>query len=177
MLIDPNRFPHGVHRWVALRTPARWEKRLADALATANVPVYLPLMTRLTVSDGRRRAVQVPVFGGYLFCSEPEFLGNPAVPAGTRAKIAQVLRPPAPDRLRAELRAVADLLADRELIQERTVGRVGDVVRITGGSMTGYEGPIVRVEPQRWQVVLEISFLGARLEVEVDERLVERVSG
>ena len=159
-----------------MRTPARWEKRLADALAAAEVPVYLPLMTRLTVSEGRRRTARVPVFGGYLFCSERDFLGNPAVPDGTRAKIAQVLRPPAPDQLRAELRAVADLLADRELIQERTVGRVGDVVRITCGSLAGYEGPIVRVEPNRWQVVLEISFLGARLEVEVDERLVERVS-
>jgi hypothetical protein len=177
MVMDPSCFPHGVDRWVALRTPARWEKRLADALAAAEVPVYLPLMTRLTVSDGRRRAARVPVFGGYLFCSELDFLGNKSVPPATRAKIAQVLRPPAADRLRAELEAVADLLADRELIQERTVGRVGDVVRITGGSMAGYEGPIVRVEPHRWQVVLEISFLGARLEVEVDERLVERVSG
>ena len=49
------------------------------------------------------------------------------------------------------------------------------MVRITGGPMTGYQGKIVRVKPNRWQVVLEVSFLGARLEVEVDERLVERV--
>jgi transcription antitermination factor NusG len=69
---------------------------------------------------------------------------------------------------------MAQLLTNRELVQQRLVGQVGDVVRITGGSLRGYQGKIVRVQPNRWQVVLEISFLGARLDVEVDERMVER---
>ena len=168
-------FPEAVTRWAALRTAARWEKKLADLLSAAGVPVFLPTMTRLTSYTSRRRTVQVPVFGGYVFCSEPDFRGSAAVTPGTRAKVAQVLRPPDPERLRAELRAIAELLTDRELVQERLAGAVGDVVRIVGGPLTGYQGTVVRVKPNRWQLVLEVSFLGARLEVEVDERLVEKV--
>jgi hypothetical protein len=173
--VDSSAFPEHVERWAALRTAARWEKKLAGLLADAGVPVFLPLMTRLAESHGKRRATQVPVFGGYVFCSEPDFLGNPKVTPGTRAKVAQVLRPPDPQKLRAELLSIADLLTDRELVQERLVGGVGDVVRIVGGPLTGYQGTIVRVKPNKWQLVIEVSFLGARLEVEVDERLVEKV--
>jgi transcription antitermination factor NusG len=172
--VDPQQFPTDVDRWAALRTAARWEKKLADGLAALGVPVYLPLMTRLTSYKDKRRAVQVPVFGGYVFCSEPDFLGNKAITPGVKAKVAQVLRPPDPAGLKTELAAVADLLTDRELVQERLVGAVGDVVRIVGGPLTGYQGTIVRVRPNKWQVVLAVSFLGARLEVEVDERLVEK---
>ena len=173
--MDVTSFPDVPGPWAALRTAARWEKKLADLIAAAGVPVFLPLMTRLTTYRSKRRAVRVPVFAGYVFCSEADFLGNPAITPGTRAKVAQILRPPNPDMLRAELKGIADLLTDRELVQERLVGGVGDVVRITGGPLAGYQGEIVRVKPNKWQVVIEVSFLGARLEVEVDERMVERV--
>ena len=36
-------------------------------------------------------------------------------------------------------------------------------------------GRVVRVKPNRWVLVIEVSFLGARMEAEVDERLVEKV--
>jgi transcription antitermination factor NusG len=168
-------FDPGVKSWVALRTAARWEKRIAANLTTAGAVVFLPLMTRLTVYRSRRRAVEVPVFSGYLFCDERGFLGNTRVPAACRAKVAQVLRPAGPAALREELRAVAGLLTDRQLVQERVVGKPGDVVRITGGSLAGCEGKILRLRPTRWQVVLEVSFIGARLVAEVDDRLIERV--
>ena len=44
-----------------------------------------------------------------------------------------------------------------------------------GRSRAHDSSTVVRVKPSRWQLVLEVSFLGARLEVEVDERLVEKV--
>jgi transcription antitermination factor NusG len=149
----PDIFPHDVRHWVALRTSARWEKQLAAALA----------------------ALAVPVFPGYVFSSEPEFLGNPRVTPGVRAKVAQVLRPPDAEKLLAELRGLAELLTDRRLVQERLVDAVDDVVRVTGGPLAGHEGRVVRVKPNRWVLVVEVSFLGVRLEAEVDERLVEKV--
>jgi transcriptional antiterminator RfaH len=168
-------FPAAVEKWVALRTAARWEKKLAAVLAEAGVPVFLPLLTRFTTSHGKRRAAQLPVFPGYVFCAEAEFLGNARLTPGTRAKVAQVLRPADAAQLRAELRGIAELLADRQLVQERLVGGVGDVVRVVGGPLAGHEGRVVRVKPNRWVLVVEVSFLGVRLEAEVDERLVEKV--
>jgi transcription antitermination factor NusG len=173
--VDAIEFPEAVERWAALRTAARWEKKLAGLLAAAGVPVFLPLMTRLTAYQGKRRMVRVPIFGGYVFCSEPDFLGNKQLTPGTRSKVAQILRPPDQLGLQAELKSIAHVLTDRELVQERLAGAVGDAVRITGGPLIGHEGVVVRAKPNRWVLVLEISFLGARLEVEVDERLVERV--
>src|SRR5437867_2991775 len=108
-MFDTIPFPSSVERWAALRTAARWEKKLAGVLAAAGVPVFLPLMTRFTTSHGKRRAASVPIFPGYLFCSEADFLANKRLTPGTRAKIAQVLRPPDPGRLHTELRGIADL--------------------------------------------------------------------
>jgi hypothetical protein len=174
-MTGPSPFPDAVETWAALRTAARWEKKLAGVLAAAGVPVFLPLLTRFTTSHGKRRAALVPVFPGYLFCSEPDFLGCKRLTPGTRSKAAQVLRSPDPPRLRDELRGIAELLTNRQLVQERLVGGVGDVVRVLGGPLAGHEGRVVRVKPNRWVLVVEVSFLGARLEAEVDERLVEKV--
>ena len=130
-------FPTNVERWAALRTAGRWEKKLAATLAEAGIPVFLPLLTRFTTSHGKRRAALVPVFPGYVFCSETDFLANPRLTPGTRARVAQVLRPPDSVQLRSELRSIAELLADRQLVQERLVGGVGDVVRVVGGPLAG----------------------------------------
>ena len=174
-MADSPLVPDSVERWAALRTSGRWEKQLAGVLAAAGVPVFLPLLTRFTTSHGKRRAALLPVFPGYVFCSESDFLASRRLTPGTRAKVAQVLRPPDPAGLRAELCGIAELLTDRQLVQERLVGGVGDVVRVVGGPLAGHEGRVVRVKPNRWVLVVEVSFLGVKLEAEVDERLVEKV--
>ncbi|MCE9564919.1 MAG: KOW motif-containing protein [Planctomycetes bacterium] len=168
-------FPITTEKWAALRTAARWEKKLAEVLARAEIPVFLPLMSRFTISHGKRREAIVPVFPGYVFCSEPDFRTSKRLTPGTRSKVAQLLQPPDPERLRTELRGIAELLQDRQLVQESLVGGVGDSVRITGGSLAGQEGKVIRVKPNRWVLVVEVSFLGARMEAEIDERLVEKI--
>lgn len=168
-------FPEQVVEWAALRTAARWEKKVAELLGANEVPVFLPLMTRLSLYAGKRRSVEVPLFGGYVFCSAGDFIDNKRISPAVRSKVAQLLRPPDPNKLRTELSNIAHLLTDRQLIQERVAGGVGDVVRIIGGPLVGYHGTILRTKPNRWQVVVDISFLGARREIEVDERMVERV--
>ena len=173
--VNPERFDDSVLRWVALRTSARWEKKLAELLVAVDVPVYLPQLTRVTDSAGRTKSSRLPLFPGYVFAGAVEFLGNPRVLPAARSMAAQVLKPSDETRLREELRAVADLLQDRELVQRRVAGHVGDRVEVIGGPLLGYRGPIIRVKPNRFQVVLEVSFLGARLEVEVDEGLVQKV--
>lgn len=168
-------FHSDVERWVALRTAARWEKSLAGALQQSGALVFLPLMSRVSVYEGKTRTVQVPVFSGYVFCEEQDFVTQSKTNSTIRAKVAQMLKPPDSARFRGELQGIAELLTDRTLVQQRMAGGVGDTVRITGGSLEGYSGKIIRVNPKRWVVVLEMSFLGARQEVEVDERMIERI--
>src|SRR5258708_39782519 len=106
-----------VPRWAVLRTSARWEKRLTEALIAAKVPAYLPLMKKVTTYHSKRRTAEVLLFSGYVFCSETDFLGNPRVPPAVRRKVAQILRPPDPEELRRELHDIAELLCNRQLVQ------------------------------------------------------------
>jgi transcription antitermination factor NusG len=174
----PAPFPDAVEDWAALRTSARWEKKLADDLGRVGVPVYLPTVTRLaTARGGKQTTSLLPLFPGYVFCSAGGFVGNPAVPANLRSKVAQVLRPADPAPLLRELRAVADLLTDRRLVQERVVGKPGETVRVVGGPLTGSVGTVVKLKPHKYAVVVEVSLIGARLLAEIDEALLAKESG
>lgn len=163
-----------VDRWAAARTAARWEKKVAAGLAEAGVPVFVPLLTRVTKYPTKTQAAELPLFAGYVFCSEAHLAGNPRVAAATRRQIAQILRPPDYAVLRAELAAIAAVTADHRLVQERVYGQVGDRVVITAGALAGTEGVIRQLKPNQRRLVLEVSFLGARREVEVDDTVVTK---
>ncbi len=169
-------FPHDVTDWCALRTSARWEKKLAADLTTVGVPSYLPVVTRKTVRAGVESVSRVPLFAGYVFCSAGEFMGNPAVPKPLRSRVAQVLRPADPEPLRLELKAIADLLTDRQLVQERVVGKPGETVRIVGGPLTGSIGKVVKLKPNKYVVVVEVSLIGVKLLAEIDEAMLAKES-
>lgn len=174
--MDKRHVIDGVDRWAALRTAARWEKAVAEQLTAAGVPAFLPLMTRVSQTKSKRQSAQVPLFPGYVFCGEAEYRENKRLPATCRRLIAQLLRTPNPDRLKDELRAVADLLANRQLVQERVYGVIGDTVRITGGPLIGSLGEILQLKPGTFRVVLEVSFLGTKVEATVEERYLEKAS-
>lgn len=167
-------FPVHVRDWSALRTSARWEKKITDQVVRAGGAVFLPTVRRVSVYRGKRRSAEVPLFPGYVFVSAASFLNNPAIPHSCRQKVAQVLRPTDPDRLRSELLQLAGLLTDRKLIQERVVGQPGDRIRVVGGPLTGNEGTIVRLKPNKYAVVVEVSLIGARLEVELADSMITR---
>ncbi len=79
--------PRHVELWAALRTKARWEKQIAGGLVAANVPVFLPLMTKVTLYRGKRQTRILPVFSGYVSCSVADFVGNPRVPRVIRQRV------------------------------------------------------------------------------------------
>ena len=72
------------------------------------------------------------------------------------------------------MQGIASVVASHRLVQERVFGQVGDRVYITAGSLAGTEGVILQLKPNQRRLVLEVSFLGARLEVEIDDALVAR---
>ncbi len=166
----------GVGCWAALRTAARWEKAVSEQLGSVGVPTFLPLMTRINRSATKRQTSQVPLFPGYVFCGEVEYREHKQVPATCRRLIAQFLRSQDPERLKDELRSVADLLANHQLVQERVYGVIGDTVRITGGPLAGSLGEIIQLKPGTFRVILKVSFLGARIEATVEERFLEKAA-
>lgn len=85
-----------------------------------------------------------------------------------------MLRPGDQDQLKRELSRIADLVEHHELIQERLYGSPGDRVRIIAGPLSGSQATVVALKPRKRVIVLEVSFLGVRLEVEVEEHQVEK---
>jgi transcription antitermination factor NusG len=169
-----NRFDPKVETWVALRTSARWEKKIATLLQSSDVPVFVPLMSRVIQYPGKRQLTEIPLFSGYVFTSESDFIGNAKVPISCRNQVAQVLRPSDPTRLSEELARIADLIQNHQLVQEKIYGQPGERVVIKSGSFAGHEGIILDLKPNKKMLVVEVSFLKCRLEVEIEEHLVEK---
>jgi len=164
-----------IETWVALKTSARWEKKIAGQLSDISIPVFLPTMRQRTKYMSKTNEAHIPLFSCYLFTSKDHFLGNPRVSPFTRAKIAKVLTPPNPETLKKELLDLRSLLCSHELIQEKVFGKVGDFVRIVRGPMKGTEGTILRLKPNQKKLILEIGFLNRRLEIEIGEEWVAKI--
>lgn len=170
-----SRFDETVQKWVAARTSARWEKKVAGRLSAAGIPVFLPTWTRVTRYKSRRNVSELPLFSGYLFLDETRLHDLSKLDPATKRYIAQVLKPPDYAVLREELLNLAKVLADERLVQARVYGSPGQAVRITRGSFRNLEGKMVRRNPSTNRFVLSVSFLGLSVEVEVAERAVQRV--
>jgi transcription antitermination factor NusG len=76
--------------------------------------------------------------------------------------------------LKRELQHIAEVSSNHQLIQERIYGSPGDKVRIVSGPLCGTRGVVLALKPKKRNLVLEISFLGVRVEVEVEEHQVEK---
>jgi transcription antitermination factor NusG len=85
-----------------------------------------------------------------------------------------VLRPPDPESLRGELAQVAAIAGNHEIIQECVYGSPGETVKIVSGPLCGSTGVVVALRPKKRTLLLEVSFLGARLEVEIEEHRVRK---
>jgi len=167
--------PDEVPEWAAIRTAARWEKKLAETLSKVSIPVFLPTLTRTVQYKTRTNVSEIPLFAGYVFFDYSKLA---ALPRGNDQKnyIAQVLRSADPVSLKSELSTIAELLANSQLVQARVFGAIGDEVRIVNGSFKDYQGTVVRQVPNKSRLVLAVSYLGLSLEVVVDDCAVERVS-
>lgn len=168
-------FDPEIDQWVALKTLARWEKKIARDLSCLDIPVFLPTIKQRTKYLSKTSEAHIPLFSCYIFTSTDHFLGNKLISPFTRAKISKVLRPDNPKKLKTELLDLRNLLCSHELVQEKVFGRPGDKVRIVRGPLTGTEGTILRLKPHQKILVLEVGLLGRKLILEIGEELLARV--
>jgi transcriptional antiterminator RfaH len=158
-----NTLPDGPGWWLAHTLP-RQEKALALALYSRDVPYYLPLVNRKSLSRGRTRVSRVTLFPGYLFLfgSEVERL---SVLKTNRALT--VRRAPDSARLHADLEKFHRLIAaDAPLLPEARLVE-GERVRVKSGPFRDLEGTVLR-RNGKTRLLIAIDYLqqGASLEVE-----------
>jgi len=131
-------------QWYALHTRARHEKLVVQRLAERGVETFLPIVTEVHRWSDRKKSVQLPLFGCYVFA---KFIDN-------RSERLRVLRvggvlgligsqgegTPIPDE---QIDAVRSLVEGNVAWSPHPFLKIGQRVRIRSGALDGVEGILV----------------------------------
>jgi transcription antitermination factor NusG len=160
-------------QWYGLQTRPRHEKIVAHRLAERGVTAYLPLITEVHRWSDRKKSVQLPLFGCYVFA---KFIPN-------RVERLRVLRvdgvfglvgacgegTPIPD---AQIDAVRSLVETRLPWSSHPFLKIGQRVRIKSGALDGMEGILVSRNGDR-TLVISVEAIQRSLAVRVEGYEVE----
>ena len=164
-------------QWFAIQTRYRYEQRVANDLAAKGLENYLPLLREVHQWKDRKKFVEVPAFGGYLFARFEATQGNRV----------RVLETTGVVRLlghQGELEAVPESEIDalrRSLDSGAPCTRHpylanGALVRIERGPLAGLEGRLVR-STNALRLVVCVASVGQAIAVEVAREDVAPVDG
>ena len=162
-----------VESWYAVQTYARHEKMVEHRLQERGITTFLPLTTEVHRWSDRKKVVQLPLFGCYVF----------AKIAATNVERIRVLRvdgvlslvgsgregTPIPD---SEIESVRMLLGEGLLWSSHPYLKIGQRVRIRSGALDGMEGVLVSRNGDR-TLVISVDAIQRSLAVRVEGYEVE----
>ncbi len=162
-----------VENWYGLQTRPRHEKIVAHRLGEKGVTTFLPLVTEVHRWSDRKKSVQMPLFGGYVFA---KFVPN-------RSDRLRVLRvdgvfglvgasgegTPIPD---AQIEAVRSLVEKEMAWSSHPYLKIGQRVRIRSGALDGMEGILISRNGDR-TLVISVEAIQRSLAVRVEGYEVE----
>jgi transcription antitermination factor NusG len=176
---EPNIFPDDLlssdagigpdRRWWAVYTRARQEKALARELLAYEIPFYLPLVPRTSLSRGRRIESFVPLFNGYVFVAACE---EERIRTLQTNRVAQLIAVDDQLKLRHDLGQIQKLIASRAPMLLETRLAAGHRVVVKSGPFMGIEG-VVQQQRTGYRLIVEVSFLQQGVSLEIDEALLE----
>ena len=166
---SPNGLP-----WFAIQTRPRWEKLVHDALLGKGYESFLPVYKSRRRWSDRIKELELPLFSGYLFC---RLAIEERMPVLTTLGVPQFVcigRTPAsvPD---SQIDAVRAIAASGLASQPWPFLRVGNRVRLRGGSLDGVEG-ILLAARKRHRLIVSVELLQRSVAVEVDQAWVEAIA-
>jgi len=161
-------------RWYAVYARSRQEKKVNEELQQKGIETFLPLREILSQWKDRKKRVQVPLFGGYLFVR--------AVLRQRRVdimKVSGVVRivgfdntpEPIPDE---EIQAVQTFLTTTIKYDPYPYLSIGRRVEIRRGALKGLQGILVK-KKNRFKFILSVNLIHQSVAVEIDASDVEPV--
>lgn len=153
-------------QWFAIQTRCRFEKKVASQLREKGCEIYLPLRTECHTWSDRQKSVTIPLFPGYAFVqmdwSAPErrrvletagligfvSFGKTAVPIPQK-----------------QIENLQLLLKENTPFSLHPFVRVGQRVRVRGGSLDGLEGIFLRCD--KGKLVISIDTIQRSLAIEI----------
>jgi transcription termination/antitermination protein NusG len=153
--------------WLAIQTWPRHEKKVATELERKQIEVFLPLVASERQWSDRRQIVQLPLFPTYLFVRAPETFDSRISVLRTNGVIgfvgARNVGTAIPD---VEIESIRTLLTRGVAFQNHSYLKVGQRVRIRGGSLDGVEG-ILEAKNNNLTLIVSIQLLQRSLSIRV----------
>lgn len=159
--------------WYAVQTRARHEKTVSKYLRLQGVEEFLPLYKSRREWSDRVQVVELPLFGGYIFCRlDTRALGSVLTAPGVIHVLGYGSSPvPVPEGEIAAIRRLLDI--DAQVLPCPYL-KEGMQVRIRSGAMQGLEGRLERIK-NRCRLILSVHLLQRSVSLEVDPESVEVV--
>ena len=183
--IEPDRGPTAIslpaadesltQRWYAVQTRPRHEKKVALQLKNRCVEIFLPLLSRIRHWSDRQKLVELPLFPGYAFVrmchtnsNRLRILQTPGV-LGFVTSAGRAL--PIPAR---EIENVQKVLLEKVPCWTHPFLRIGQRVRIRGGSLEGVQGILLASRSDR-SLLISIEPVSQSLRINIEGYDVEPV--
>ena len=161
--------------WHALYTRHQHEKAVAQALSGKGFDVFLPQYRTVHRWKDRQKEILLPLFPNYVFLRGglDRMLSIVTTP-GVHCLVTWGARPA--EIPPEEIESVRRLVNSPLQVEPHPFLKCGDLVRIKSGPLEGIEGILVR-KTRGFRLVLSVEMLSQSAAVEVDVKVVERVSG
>jgi transcription antitermination factor NusG len=160
-------------RWYAVSTRSHFEPSVAADLGAKGIENYLPAVREVHQWKDRKKAVDVPLFPGYVFArfmdTDQARLMVLRVRGAVRILGQENAIEPIPD---AQIDNVRQLLQSQRHFAVHPFLREGALVRVTAGPLKGVEGLLVRVKNEN-RLVLSVDALSQSVSTEIDINAVE----
>jgi len=157
--------------WYAVQTSYRCEQRVAQGLTAKGLEIYLPLLREVHQWKDRKKIIDVPAFGGYLFIHYEPSLRN-------RVKVLEtsgVGGNHAPSQVSdVEIEAVRRTLSSGVACDRCDALIPGTMVRVMRGPLAGVQGRLVRIK-NSLRLVVAISVFSQAISAELGLNDVEAV--
>ena len=162
--------------WYAVRTRSRHEKIATQQLNTRGIETYLPIVIQTHRWSDRKKQVEVPLFSGYTFVRLAYASNEQRIQVLQTHGIAgfvgvQRTGVPIPDH---QIEDIRTLLGNKVAVQEHSFLKVGQRVRIRGGSLDGVEGILVSHDAGK-KLVISLESIERSLSIRVEGYDVEAV--
>jgi transcription antitermination factor NusG len=161
--------------WFAIQTRPRFEKKVTAELEGKRVEAFLPLHSATHQWSDRRRAVDLPLFPGYVFVRIAPLLHERVSVLRTNGVIgfvgARNVGIPIPD---GEIEDIQAVLQRGVACEPYPYLKVGQSVRIRGGCLDGVGGVLMGVNGDR-SLIISVNLIQRSVAVRIEGYNVEPI--
>ncbi|MGC9195678.1 MAG: transcription termination/antitermination protein NusG [Syntrophobacteraceae bacterium] len=165
-----------LEQWFALYVQVNHEKEVAKRLEQKEMCCFLPLMETWSKRRDRRKRIQLPMFPGYLFIHV--LLDNSAnlTIVKTPGALRLLQNSEGPLSIPSyQIENLRTLLLSEKPLELHSYLKVGCLVRVVRGPLTGCVGILKRSDPKRGRLVVGVDIIKQSVAVELDLEDVEPI--